>query len=211
VILREGVAPIGVAVVASLVASGVAGWLAAAPLWVIAVWLCWLYWEHRPPVPADPLGVLAPVAGRVTFVGEALDPWLQRPALRVRVRLPFPGVVPLRSPSEGRIVDIYARRGVFGAEQRACAPDESPDCYGQWLRTDEGDDVVYVLSSHWPLSRARFDHGPGERCGQGARSGFFYFASVADVLLPAGSSPEVAVGDRVDAGETVLGRLSHRA
>ena len=208
-ILREGVGPIGAAGLAALVVSGAVGWLAASPLWLIAAWLCALYWEHRPPVPADPLGVLAPVTGRVVLVGEEPDPWLERSAIRVRIRLGVPGIVPLRSPTEGRIMDIYARRGSFGRAQRTCAPDESPDCYGQWLRTDEGDDVVYAVSSHWPLSRARFDHAPGERAGQGARSGFFYFASVADVLVPAGSVASVAVGDEVLAGETVLARLVH--
>jgi phosphatidylserine decarboxylase len=143
----------------------------------------------------------------VTAVAREHDPLLERVTLRIRLRVPFPGVVPLRSPTEGKVMDLYARRGVFGAGQRPCAPGESPDFYGQWLRTDEGEDVVYGLSSHWPLSRARFDHAPGERVGQGARSGFFYFASVADVLLPEGASASVAVGERVFAGESVLGRL----
>jgi phosphatidylserine decarboxylase len=207
VLLREGAVPIAVTGVLALLVSGVAGWLAGGALWLATGWLCWLYWEHRPPVPADPVGVLAPVAGRVIAVTRDRDPWLERAALRVQLRVPFPGVVPLRSPTEGKVMDLYARRGVFGTGQRPCAPGESPDCYGQWLRTDEGEDVVYALSSRWPASRARFDHAPGERVGQGARSGFFYLASVADVLLPEGSSASVAVGDRVFAGESVLGRL----
>ena len=49
---------------------------------------------------------------------------------------------------------------------------------GLWVQTDEGEDIVFAISSHFPVSRARFDQAPGERVGQGARSGFIYFASV---------------------------------
>ena len=105
-------------------------------------------------------------------------------------------------------MDLYTCIGAFGTTQRACGEDESPDCYAQWLRTDEGEDVVFDISSHFPLSRARFDHAPGERAGHGARSGFFYFASVVDIVLPQDSSVSVAVGDTLDAGESVLAQLS---
>jgi len=193
--------------VAGAVISNTLGWLAGLPAWLLLAWLVRVYWEHRPPVPADPRGILSPVAGRVSLVGEAHDPILERRVQRVSIDVAFPGVVPLRSPTEGKVMDLYARCGVFGARQRRCQPDESPDCYGQWLHTDEGEDVVFMISSRMPMSRARFEHAPGERVGQGGRTGFFYFASVADVLVPADAGLEVAVGDRVDAGETVLAHL----
>ena len=60
--------------------------------------------------------------------------------LRIRVEMPFPGIVPMRSPTEGKVMDLYARRGVMGKPQRPCSVDESPDCYGQWMQTDEGQD-----------------------------------------------------------------------
>ena len=118
-ILREGHLPLLVAGVAAALVSNVVGWLSALPLWLLLAWLTWIYWEHRPPVPADPRGVLSPVAGRVTLVGEADDPILERRAQRVRIEEAFPGEMPLRSPTEGKVMDLYARRGVFGAEQRA--------------------------------------------------------------------------------------------
>lgn len=207
-ILREGHTPIFVVAVSGAVVMGLLSALAAVPLWLLLAWLLVIYWETRPPVPANPKGVLSPVTGRVSQVGEAADPFLQRTALRIRVELPFPGIVPMRSPTEGKVMDLYARRGIFGEVQRPCTAEESPDCYGQWIRTDEGEDVIFVVSSRLPVSRARFDHAPGERVGQGARTGFFYLASFADVLVPQPSSTDVNVGDRVDAGESVLAQLS---
>ncbi len=207
-ILREGLVPLAATAVAVLVVGGKVGWLPALPLLGVLAGVAWIYWEHRPPVPADPRGLLSPIAGRVVSVGADRDPFLDRAVLRIRVRAALPGIVPLRSPTEGKVMDLFTRRGALGEPQRACAPNESPDCYGQWLRTDEGEDVVYVVSSHWPVSRARFDQAPGERVGQGDRSGFIYFASVADVLVPDGSRAAVEAGDRVAAGESVLARLA---
>lgn len=207
-ILREGIVPLALLLATTLLVGAAVGWLAALPLWLVLGWLIWVYWARRPLVPAEPRGVLAPVSGRVLRVVEENDPWLERTALRVSIRVGFPGIVPLRGPIEGTVQDIYVRHGVFGGEQRACSGNESPDCYGQWLQTDEGEDVIYAVSSHFPLSRARFDHAPGERVGQGERCGFFYGASVADVLMPRDSEAGVMPGDRVDAGETVLASLS---
>lgn len=207
-ILREGFLLLALTLAAALLLSAAAGWLAALPVWLVLGWLIWVYWARRPSIPAEPLAVLAPVSGRVLRVVEEDDPWLQRTALRVSIRVGFPGIVPLHCPSEGTVQDIYVRHGVFGSAQRACRTDESPDCYGQWLQTDEGEDVIYAVSSRFPLSRARFDHAPGERVGQGERCGFFYGASVADVLMPHGSESALSPGDRVDAGETILASLS---
>lgn len=207
-ILREGIVPLALMLAAALLVGAAAGWLAALPLWLVLGWLTWVYWARRPRVPAEPRGVLAPVSGRVLCVVEEDDPWLERTALRVSIRIGFPGIVPLHCPIEGTVQDIYVRHGVFGGEQRACNASESPDCYGQWLQTDEGEDVIYAVSSHLPLSRARFEYAPGERVGQGERCGFFYGASVADVLMPRGSESGLSPGDRVHAGETILAMLS---
>ena len=173
-ILREGNVPLAITGVAGLVVASTVGLTASLALWLFLAWLLHIYWEHRPSLPAEPKGILSPVHGRVLNVDRYRDSWLERSALRVRIAIPFPGIVPLRCPIEAKVMDLYTRVGAFGTAQRACAADESPDCYAQWLQTDEGEDVVFAISSHYPLSRARFDHAPGERVGQGARSGFIY-------------------------------------
>lgn len=208
-ILREGVAPLAVTTVSAVIVASAVGVAQSIVLWVLLAWLMRVYWEHRPIVPAQPKGVLSPVQGRVVSVEPYRDPWLDRPVLRIRVDVSFPGIVPLRCPIEAKVMDLYTRIGAFGAEQRACGLDESPDCYAQWLQTDEEEDVVFAISSHFPLSRARFDQAPGERVGQGARCGFIYFASVVDILIPQSSVISVRVGEPVDAGESVLAQVSN--
>jgi phosphatidylserine decarboxylase len=207
VILREGYVPLSIALAAAAGVVSSIGVLESLPLWVVLAWLLRVYWEHRPAIPAQPKAVLSPVQGRVIGSEVFYDPWLKRPTLRIRVAVPFPGIVPLRCPIEAKVMDLYTRVGTFGAAQRPCAVDESPDCYAQWLQTDEGEDVVFCVSSRFPVSRARFLQAPGERVGHGERNGFIYFASVVDLLIPEDSEVLVQAGQSLNAAESVLAQL----
>jgi phosphatidylserine decarboxylase len=207
VILKEGALPLVLTATASAVVWAGYGVLAASPLLTLIVAMGWLYWERRPPLPSEPKTIVAPVRGRVVAVGPERDPWLDREALRVRIRVALPGIVPLRGPIEGKIMDLFTARGMFGSQLRACTGSESPDCYASWIRTDEGEDVVYAISSAWPVSRARFEQSPGERVGHGKRSGFVYFATVVDVLVPNNARARIAVGEAAVAGVSLLAQM----
>ena len=202
--------PIGIVAVAALLAHIAFGWWGSlASLALLGVTFA-LFWERRPPLPSEPKLVLSPVRGRVIEVHPDRDGWLDRDVLRIRIAVALPGIVPIRAPVEGKVMEFYTACGVFGEDQRSCRVDESPDCYVSWIRTDEDEDVVYGVSSRWPVSRARFWQSPGERVGHGKYSGFVYFASVVDVLLPPQSLPRVNAGQHVDAGAHGLAELRGR-
>jgi len=208
-IVREGIAPIFGLAAGALLIQSQAGFMWAAVPWLGVVLLCWLFrFPSIQPV-ADPLGVLSPVSGRVTRLGVETDPFRNGQVQRLRIRPTPPGITLLRTPVEGKVLEIYLRAGVFGAAQRPTLGQESPDCYALSLETDEGEQVLFAISSNWPVSRCSLDRGPGERAGQGQRAGFFYFASFIDVLLPLDSHIRVTVGQRVSAGNTQLARLPH--
>jgi len=206
-IIREGMVPI---LVMTAVAVGVEvkiGLPWSLGPWIIALWLVWIYRVSVIRVVADPLGILSPVSGKIISHETETDPFRNCPVIRLRVRMTPPGVTALRYPIEGQVQEVYLRRGVLGAELQATVGNESPDCYAQSLRTDEGEEVLFAISSHWPVSRCSLERAPGERAGQGQLAGFFYFGSFLDVLIPEDSLVQVAVGDRVKAGETQLARL----
>ena len=50
----------------------------------------------------------------------------------------------------------------------------------------------------------------GDRLARGERYGFIRFGSRVDVYLPVGSTPRVAIGDKVKASSTVLAELPRR-
>lgn len=206
---REGYAFIAGTAAAALLAAYYVSVAWSAPLWVLGAYLVYLFYAREPVVPSLPLAVVSPAAGRVTTIDEARDPWLDRPARRVRLRLDAPGVTVLRSPAEGKVMDYWTSPHPFGAEPSAARKDGSPNCYALWVRTDEGDDVIMAVSSLMPVSRFKCHVPPGQRIGQGQRNGFVYFGTYVDLLLPMASRVDVSTGERLRAGSGVVAQLVH--
>ncbi|MGI9332100.1 MAG: phosphatidylserine decarboxylase [Gammaproteobacteria bacterium] len=195
-----------------------AGWMFSMPVWAAFVSIVYVFYERKCEAPSRPNGVIAPADGVVTRISEVRDNWLEREVSRVRVKLRFPGVTVTRSPVSGKVVEYLTGLDPFdgpeGREQGNGNPanrdDVSPNAYALHVRTDEGDDVITVVSSLLPLSRVKLDVSPGGRVGQSHRYGFVYFSDYIDVLVAKGSHTAVEVGQRVRSGETLIATL-HRA
>jgi len=201
-IAREGWLPV-------LLTGGTAALITvtAEPIWSVPVWvlltaLIVVFRETSRAVPSVPLAVVSPVDAKITYAGPGHDPWLKRQAMTVRLNVPFPGVTGLLSPTEGKVVDFFTN---FGA---ADAPSDSPTAYALWVRTDEDDDVAVCVSTH-RHSRFKSLSAPGERVGQGQRNGFVYFATEVTLYLPLNTHTEVASGEPVRAGSSIVATLVH--
>ena len=206
-IAREGLVPISVACAAAAAVAGYAGSLWSLPLWLLGAYLLYLFRETVPAVPNLPLAVLSPGDGRVVEVTKERDPWLERDSCRVRVELDGLGIGVLRTPVEGKVMDYWTSAQPGNQPGAPRAPGLSPNCYSTWVQTDEGDDIVFAVSSLRPISRFKLSFAPGERVGIGQRSGFIYFGSIVDVFMPLNTRPEAAAGCKVKSGCTVLGHL----
>ena len=206
-IAREGMIPIGIAVAAGAAVFHFAGVAWSLPLWALAAYLAYSFRETIPEIPNQPLAVLSPGDGSVRAVSSQRDPWLDRDARRVRIDLGGLGMGVLRSPVEGKVVEYWTADQPFNRPGTLSAPGNSPNCYSVQISTDEGDDLVFAVSSLRPISRFKLYVAPGERVGIGQRIGFLYFGNIIDVYLPATASTDVAPGARTVAGSTVLGSL----
>lgn len=206
-IAREGTAAVLVTLAGgvALVYFGVV--YAAVPAFALGAALIWLYRVPRRRAPAVPLGLLSPVDGRVACIEPYRDSWLDRPVLRISIKVAPPGITVFFSATEGKVQRFWTNYGPFGEERLKRSLRASPDCYAVHVKSDEDDDVLIAISSRWPLSRCRFHHSPGERVGQGASFGFVYFASSFELLAPADAMPRIEVGDRVRAISSVLAEL----
>ena len=186
--------------------------LAAAACWVLvyydslyavlpAVAFLVLFLIFRDPareVPAAPLGIVSPVDGRVVKIDPAGRAVLVGDARRVTIRInPF-GTYSARCPVEGKIMDL----NTVGADRES---DYSRNAL--WVQTDEGDDVVLQFRGYRfgfaPKSFIRF----GERLGQGQRCAYLRLARFAELHVPADSKLLVESGQKVLAGQDLIGKL----
>lgn len=195
-IAREGWAHIAVVAALAAAVHYYAGWPWAAPLWAAAVFVAQFFRDPPRRVPAAPRGVVAPADGKVIALGEAHDPYLQRPAKRLSIFMNVFNVHSNRIPVEGKVMERWYTKGAFlnASLDKASAHNERN---ALWIRTDEGDDVVVVQVAGLIARRILCYVQPGERVGQGERYGFIRFGSRVDLYLPVGSQFKVALGDRV--------------
>ncbi|RMG29781.1 MAG: phosphatidylserine decarboxylase family protein [Gammaproteobacteria bacterium] len=196
-IAREGWPVLGLAVLAAVALWQYFGFAWSLPLWGVAILLAWLFRDPRREIPSVPLGVLSPADGQVESVQEVQDPYLGRPAVRIRIAMSHTGVFATRSPVEGKVMDLVHAR-------------DSGLPHGVWIRTDEGDDVVVAMYRGPMHSVPRCYIRFGDRVGQGQRCGYVMLGSRVDVYVPANSKIRVQAGDRVRAGADVIAVLVHK-
>lgn len=150
-------------------------------------------------VPPQPLGLIAPVDGRIVHRRECHDPFLDRAAIRLGILLDRDGAYYLRSPTEGTVMEIKCPRPVANMARAS------------WLRTDEGDDLVMVVTAGSLLGQRPCNVAYGQRVGQGRRCGARRLARRLDIYIPASSRVDIALGDHVAAGSDVLATMVHNA
>lgn len=143
--------------------------------------------------PAKPLGILAPVDGVVCFRRECHDPWLGREAIRIGIAVSFWGNYLLRAPVEGEVQSVPGGSGQISR-----------------LQTDEGEDILVVVARGWLLGARPVWVPFGERLGQGRPCGLRRLARQIDIYIPAEARVEVALGQTIRCGETVLATLLRR-
>ena len=209
IIAREGWPFLAISLAAALAVTGFAGWAWASPLWVIAVFVLQFF---RDPARIVPIGeglVLSPADGRIVAVEETEDPWLQRRALKISVFMNVFNVHSNRAPVDGEVKGRWYNAGKFVNADLAKASTEN-ERNALWFQTPSGQDVTSVQVAGLIARRILCYVGKGDRLARGDRYGFIRFGSRVDVYLPPGSTPKVAIGDRVSATSTVLAHLPGR-
>ena len=175
------------------------GWI-ALPLWLLALLVGFLFRSPRREIPATPLGIVAPADGRVSVVEAGHDRYLDRDAQRIVIETAWYDVFTVRSPIEGRVEQQWLPAGLKWTEAAE---------FANWIRTDEGDDVVLVARPRMPVLPAQCQTQIGERVGQGQRCGSVRFGGTVEVWTPRNARIQVHVGDAIVAGSSLLGQLVH--
>lgn len=166
--------------------------------------------ERVPRVPLKAGEVLCPADGVVVACGEAMEPHqLKNRAFQVAVfmnvfdchvqRAPFDGRVVLKQYHPGRFMAAFAEKASLDNEQAHLV---------LALKGGRGRRMVLKQIAGLLARRVVTDVMPGREVVRGERIGRILLGSRVDVFLPKGFKPLVRMGDRVKAGQTVLGVLS---
>jgi phosphatidylserine decarboxylase len=159
-------------------------------------------------IASEPGAVLSPADGRVIAVGEAYDPYLKRPALRVSIFMNVFNVHSNFSPVTGVVRQRWYSQGKFFNAALDKASEEN-ERNALWIKADDGEDIVVVQVAGLIARRILCYVGAGDRLNRGERYGFIRFGSRVDIYLPPNGKIRVGLGDKVKAGGDIVGILLH--
>jgi phosphatidylserine decarboxylase len=207
-------APEGWAFVLGGAAFAVAVWLIwprAVPLALLgALFTLFSLWFFRNPARTPPAGwglVVSPADGKIVVSGECpAGRYSPAPGKQVSVFMSPLDVHVNRAPVTGRVASVRYHPGEYhvASVDKASLRNEQN---GVAIETPEGRTVTYVQIAGMVARRIVCDLSEGDAVRQGQRVGMIRFGSRVDVFLPADAELRVSKGDRVRAGESVIGVL----
>lgn len=166
--------------------------LVSVGLALVALFVAWFYRDPNREIPD--VGVLSPADGKVTVIRDEGD------RLRVGVYMGPLDVHVNRAPLPGTVETVEHEPG---GHALAFSKDSEQN---ERLRIGLGEWTVVLIAGAFARRITPYIES-GESVERGQRIGHIAFGSRADVILPPGydrSTLEVAEGDRVIAGESVI-------
>jgi phosphatidylserine decarboxylase len=181
-------------------------WLVAFVLTVVALWVAWFFRnpDRRGPRGADV--VIAPADGRVVLITKIDEPtFVQGPTVRVSIFMNVFDVHVNRYPVTGVVQYVVHKSGKF---LNAIAEASSAENEQASVGITSGPHRILVRQIAGLIARRIItDSATGDQAAQGSRMGLIRFGSRVDVFLPPASALNVALGQRTQAGVTVIATL----
>lgn len=165
-------------------------------------------WFFRDPPRDIPKGagiMLAPADGRILEVSATTEERVG-PCTKIAIFMSVFNVHVNRVPVSGEVIDKIYKPGAFHVASlgKKTEANERMTLYiKNWLGIFRVDQVAGLVARRihcWPQI--------GESVNQGERFGLIRFGSLLECFIPAGVQVIARKGDRVYAGQTILGRVS---
>jgi phosphatidylserine decarboxylase len=159
-------------------------------------------------IPSDLAAIVSPADGKVILVDEVPETeFLKSSVRRVAIFMNIFDVHVNRAPVAGRVIVTRHRPGRFLAACKEEA-DRVNEQYATLWETPAGPQLLTVQIAGLLARRIIPAVKEGDVVAQGAPFGMICFGSRVDLYLPRNCDIIVGVGDRVKAGESLIGRWS---
>jgi phosphatidylserine decarboxylase len=169
-----------------------------------------LYFFRNPArtIPADLKAIVAPADGRIILVDQVQEnEFLKSPTRRVAIFMNVFDVHVNRAPVAGRVLATKHRDGRFLAAFKEEASQVNEQQAVLW-ETPVGLRVLTVQIAGLLARRIVPAFAVGDVLPKGAPFGMICFGSRVDIYIPNDCDIIVKIGDRVRAGESIIGRCS---
>ena len=185
--------------------------------WMGVVLTVWCYYFFRDPERVTPEikdVVVSPADGTVQMIAKVKAPEAlgmgKQEFTRVSIFMSVFNVHVNRSPADGKITKVVYVPGKF---LNATLDKASKDNERQLLamKTKSGKDICFVQIAGLVARRIVCDATVGQEYKAGERFGMIRFGSRLDVYLPEGVEPQVALGQTMVAGESIIANLTSDA
>lgn len=177
---------------------------------ILTAWCLYFFRNPDRVVPSRVGFIISPADGMVSLIKKVKPPKEldlgAAPLTRVSVFMNVFNVHVNRVPIKGVIKKIHYHKGkFFNAELDKASEHNERQLF--CVETKEGHRVGFIQIAGLIARRIRCDVKEGELVKTGQRFGLIRFGSRVDVFLPKGVSPLVIVGQKMVAGESIIGDL----
>lgn len=207
-VAREGYPFIFFAGFATLVAAILGFVLAALLLLALTAFVLYFFRDPERVSPQDEDALVSPADGKVILVERVFDDrFIKEHAYKVSIFMNVFNVHVNRAPFPGRVERIIYSPGAFFSADTERGALQNESC-AVVMTTPSARRMAVVQVAGLIARRIVCWATPGDDLGRGQRFGLIRFGSRVDLYLPITTQLEVLVGQKVRAGESVLGYLS---
>ncbi len=207
-VAKEGIPFLGVSALATVVFALLQIEAAAILCLLLTGFILYFFRDPERIIPVGAGLITSPADGKVIEIQkEQQEPFFSTgPTRRISIFMNVFDCHVNRVPISGRVIDIKYREGRFlsANKKRAMAENERA---AMLLEDEKGRKVTVVQVAGLIARRIVCWAEPGDLLKRGQRYGMIRFGSRLDVYLPLNAQVKVEKGQRVRAGQSVLGKM----
>ncbi len=180
-------------------------WEVALPFLVFGLFSVWFFRDPEREVPFHSNAIVSPADGTVIKIENVKDDkFLIGEAKKISIFMSIFNVHVNRIPYDGVVEEIRYNPGKFlvASKDKASEVNEQNAVV---INSDGKGKIAFVQIAGFVARRIVCHLKKGERVSRGARFGMIRFGSRLDVYLPLNVQVIVRTGDKVKAGQTIIG------